>query len=1839
AVLAGGREPLLGKRALDPARDTVATLRHRSWTVPQADAAALVRRTPGAFHCGVHEVLLAGLAGAVTQCTNVGAAGVLVDVEGHGREPYAGADLTRTVGWFTSVHPVRLSAAGIDPGEVRSGGSAAGRLLKQVKEQARAVPGDGLGYGLLRYLNPDTGHRLAELPVPQIGFNYLGRFRSASAEGQAAGVWQQAGETAVGGGADPDMAVQHSVEASAVVQDRSDGPRLTVSLAWPSGVLDEDEAERLGRGWVEMLAGLAAHTDEPRAGGHTPSDFPLLALGQEKVTDLEATVPELADIWPLSPLQEGLLFHAAYDAAGPDVYESQWQLELTGRLDAARLRRSWEALVARHDVLRAGFHRLATGTAVQVVRREVPLRWAEADVSGLPAGESAAEVERLAAEQRAERLDLSDAPLLRLLLIRLPDGREGAAGSRHRLVLTSHHVLLDGWSMPVLVDEMTAIYAASGDASGLPRAASYREYLAWLARQDKQAARDAWRAELAGSEEPTLVAPADPGRRPAVPEECWAEVSEEITYGLSEFARTNGLTMNTVLQGAWALVLARLTGRTDVVFGTTVSGRPPELPGVETMVGLLINTLPVRVSLDAEQPLLELLTCLQERQANLLEHQHLGLPEVQRSAGPGAVFDVLFAYGNHPEPSAVPAGADALSVGVLGATDTVHYPLGLNIAPGPRLQLHFVYQSDLLGTEIVEALAGRLMRVFEQLIIDGRRPVGQIEVLGAEERRLVVEDWNRSATAVPVALVPELFRSRSACSWDETAVQDCQRAATYRELATDAGRLARHLMSAGVGPECRVAVLLERSVSWVRAVLAVAMAGAVFVPVDARYPAERVAFVLRDADPAVVVCDGGSRRAVPEGFGGRVVDLDDPVVAAQLADCPGGCVTDAERPVPLRADHVAYVIYTSGSTGVPKGVAVTHGGLRNLVADRVRRYGIGADSRVLQLVSPSFDVSMSDVWPVLCAGGRLVLAPAGQPPLGEELARLLRTERITHAAMTATFLPQVPADDLTELRVLVIGGEPLSEELRRRWAVGRELYVEYGVTEATVTSTVGGPLRGGDAPSIGRPVANTRAYVLDAFLQPLPPGAVGELYVSGVSLARGYAGRAALSAGRFVACPFGRGERMYRTGDLVRWTHDGELVFARRADEQVKVRGFRVELGEVEAALAGCPGVAEAVAVVREDRPGERRLLGYVVPDGRAPDGRSVREHVARALPEYMVPAAVMVLDELPMTPNGKVDRSALPLPDLTGERRGRAPRTPAEETLCGLFAEALGLDRVGPEDGFFELGGDSIMSLQLVVRARQAGLVLTARQVFEEKTPERLAEVAHRTGTGPTASGSLEVEADTGQVPWTPVMRMLGDRIIGSGFAQWTVVGTPAGLTREAVAAGLSTVLDTHDMLRARVVAGAGADPVLVVGERGSVDAGALVVRVDAAGERLEEVAERAAEEAVGRLDPCAGVMVQAVWVDAGPGRIGRLALVVHHLAVDGVSWRILLPDIQTACEAAMAGRIPRLDPVETSFRRWARLLAEQANAPERIAELADWSTMLGTTDAPLGNRQPDPATDTAATVRHRSWTLPTQQAAVLAERAPVAFHCGMHEVLLATLAGAVVHWRHDTTPAGTGVLVDIEGHGREAADGTDLSRTVGWFTSVHPQRLELAGIDLDEALAGGPAAGALLKAIKEQARNVPGDGLGYGLLRHLNAKTGARLAALPSPRIGFNYMGRFPAPAPTGTVGAWQPAGTTAVGGSADPDMAAPHVLEAGAVIRDTPDGSELTITLSWPGRLLDEAAVDRLGDSWLAALGGLASHTAAPAAGGHTPSDFPLLDLEQDEIEQFEAIAARLKGGLSL
>ncbi|MFJ3517038.1 amino acid adenylation domain-containing protein [Streptomyces sp. NPDC090131] len=1050
---------------------------------------------------------------------------------------------------------------------------------------------------------------------------------------------------------------------------------------------------------------------------------------------------------PLSPLQQGMLFHSVYDASAPDVYTVQVSVSLTGPVDADRLERAGAALLRRHPNLRAGFWHEGVPQPVQFVPAEVTFSLGRADLSADP---SQAAVRRAERAELDRRFELHRPPLLRLLLVRRgPDD--------HLLVVTVHHILVDGWSMPLLVGDLLALYESDGDASAHQPARPYRDYLKWLKAQDVPAAEGAWRSALAGLDEAVLVAPADPSRTAVRPGVHRVELSEAATGRLTAAARSLGTTPSTVIQAVWGLLLGSLTGRRDVVFGLTVAGRPEELPGVESMVGLFITTVPVRLTARPWESVADLLRRFRDEQNALLAHHHLGLRLIQKQAGGGELFDTLVVIENYPvDPSARAPLADGVRVTGVEARDGTHYPLTLSVSLDERAELALEYRPDLFDARTVARVAERFTALLDQAVGDPGRTAGTLEPLTAADRAELRTAEAGTARDVADGTVADRFAEQAAATPDSCAVVSGPDRLTFAELNDRADRLAALLAARGAGPESVVALAVPRSAASVVAILAVLKSGAAYLPLDLDYPADRIALMLDDAAPVCVLTTGAALALLPAGAPdgpGRIV-LDSPEVTGELASHGAGF-----RPPRTESGHPAYVIYTSGSTGRPKGVVLTHGGLANLYANHVADVFApavaaagGRPLRALHTASFSFDTSWEQLFWMVSGHELHVLDEIGRRD-AEFTVGYVREHRIDAMDVTPTYAGALLEWGLLSGShhrpgLLLLGGEAVPESLwsEVRSAPGVMSVNLYGPTEYTVDA-LGADLADSATPIVGRPIGNTAARVLDSALRPAPAGTPGELYLAGHGLARGYLGRSALTAERFVADPYGAaGSRMYRTGDLVRLRSDGQLEFLGRADAQVKIRGYRIELGEVESALSALPGVRSAAVVVREDTPGVKRLVGYVT---GPVEPAALRKALAAGLPEYMVPAAVVVLNSLPTNVSGKLDRGALPAPELGAAELSRSPRDTREEALCAVFAQVLGLASAGIDDDFFALGGDSIVSIQLVTRARKAGLFLTPRDVFEQRTVERMAaaagNVSDQGGGCPAEAGPL-VTLDAGQ-------------------------------------------------------------------------------------------------------------------------------------------------------------------------------------------------------------------------------------------------------------------------------------------------------------------------------------------------------------------------------------------------------------------------------------------------------------------------------------------------------------
>ena len=1294
----------------------------------------------------------------------------------------------------------------------------------------------------------------------------------------------------------------------------------------------------------------------------TPDMLTLAELTADQIGLVVAGVAggaaNVADIYPLGPLQEGMLFHHLLDDDGPDVYLDSLVLRCESRQRLGEFTAALEQVIARHDVLRTSVAWRGLAEPVQVVWRRASLAVTEVTV---PDDADAAQVLAAAAPPR---MDLGTAPLLWLYAAAEP----GTGG--YLVLLRSHHLVMDHTGLDIVLGEIGAILRGEGD--GLPPPLPFRDFVAQARLGTSRDEHERYFAGLlADVTEPTApYGLLDTREDGSTAQRAHQRVDAGLAERLRAVARALGVSPATVFLVAWARVLGVLAGRDDVVFGTVLLGRMNAGAGADRVPGLFMNTLPVRASAGAI-PAQEAVTAMRSQLARLLAHEHAPLTLAQQASGlPPRVplFTALFNYRHIQRPGRAgdgtrqPAGTPGMRM--LSGQDFTNYPLDVTVddfgtgfgivtdavPPGDPAQVcALLHTATASLVTALESAPGTALR--------------EVRVLGEVERAQVVVGWNDTAVEVAPATVPELFAGWVAGCPDAVAVVCDGAHVSYGELDRRAGRLAAVLARRGVGPESVVAVMMDRSVEQVVALLGVLTAGAAYLPVDPDYPADRIGYLFTDADPVLLVTATGG--TVPGTV--PVLTLDESAVWA--LGQPG--LAPPAGPLPA---HPAYVIYTSGSTGRPKGVVVPHAGIVNYFTWLKAGYGLSAADRILYKAPLSFDVSVWELLFPLIAGATVVVARPGGHRDPAYLAGLAAGQRVTVAefvpSLLQAFLAEPAAARCGSLRQVLSGGEELPAAVVDQFArvlPARRLHNTYGPTEASVGVTSAECRPGDGAVPIGPPLANTRMFVLDEWLGPVPPGVVGELYIAGVQLARGYLGRPGLTAERFAACPFGvGGERMYRTGDLAKWTRDGQLMFAGRADEQVKVRGFRIELGEVEAVLAACPGVAQAAVTVREDSPGGRRLAGYVVPAGDvAGDGgglmAAVREHAAGRLPDYMVPSAVVVLGALPLTPSGKLDRKALPAPDYTvAGVSGRGPETVAEELLCGVFAEVLGVDRVGPDGDFFALGGHSLLAIKLVSRVRTVlGAELAVRAVFEAPTPAGLAAVLGQAGP---ARAPLARRLRPERVPLSFAQQRLWfiAQLEGpsAAYNNLTALRLDSDLDTAALEAALGDVIARHEVLRTVLPAGNG-QPYQRVLDMSEVCWQLPVLPV-----AEEDLAAAVADIAAEPFDLETDIPVRARLLTAGPDtRV--LVLVLHHIVTDGWSSRIMARDLDTAYAARCRGEAPGWVPLPVQYADyaiWQRELLGDEDDPGSVlaGQVAWWRDALAGAPAELDlpADRPRPAT-----------------------------------------------------------------------------------------------------------------------------------------------------------------------------------------------------------------------------------------------------------------------------------------
>ena len=1723
---------------------------------------ALLQDVPDVYRTRVNDVLLSALVTVLTEWTGGDTVGV--ELEGHGREDlFDDLDLSRTVGWFTGVFPVALRTP--------SAGQPAGEpdwafVLKTVKEQLRAIPNAGVGYGILRYLR--DGSALAGSAGCQVGFNYHGRLDVSD------DTYRQWLDSPVGD-LGPELQRPNLIEIIGVVRRGE----LRFDWEYSTAVHDEATITRLAERFVAALGAIAEHCAHPGAGGRTPSDFPLAGLDQDGVDRIAGDGREVEDIYPLTPMQTGLLFHSL-GAHETDIYFTHFGVALDGVTDPAVLTQAWQRVVDRTPILRTAITGSETGEPVQVVHRHAPVPVAHHDWRGSSESEQRRARQQLWDDCSRATIDLARPPLLRLHVARLSD-------TSVYLLCSSHHILLDGWSFTDVLTEVYAEHAAlTGGAPVDPKPRRpYRDYVQWLARQDAQAAAEHWRRVLAGFTAPTPL-PYDrtPVRAHQSRDSAWFDLvlSPESTARLLAFTRSGRVTVNTVLQGVWTMLLSRYSGEQDICFGTTVSGRPADLAGSDDMMGLFINTIPARARVDSDRDVLTWLRDMQEQQVDARQYEYVPLTEIRRCGDVPAgsnLFDTVVVYENFPHDDDA-AAEHGLSAREMTSLESSNYPLTCVAYLDDVLNIRFGYDPELFDEQTGRRLADHLLRLLEEMVADPGQRLRCLPVAGEAELRRLLVDFNGATASYPRQCLHEIFADRARTHPSALAVVCGEQRVTYGELDARANQLAHELVELGVGPEVPVALYLHGGPELVTGILAVLKAGGAYVPLDPTYPSERLAHMLGDTAMSLLLTDSRLAAELPP-TAARVVHLD------QRRDAIAAHPT-ADPALPCHPDGLAGLIYTSGSTGVPKGAMLTHRGLVRLVHPLGTHTFVGAE-RIAQHHSVSFDASQNELWNTLLTGACLVVRPGGFRSV-DQVEEFLKEHDVLAMSFAAGFFHAIADTDpsiLDGLRKVVVGGEALSPAHCAR-VLERlpelEIVNAYGPTECSVTAScfpVQKTALEDLVVPIGRPVANVAVHVLDGDLNLVPTGVAGEAYIAGDGLTRGFWARPGMTAERFVANPFGPpGSRMYRTGDVLRRRSDGNLEFVGRTDDQVKLRGFRIELGEVEAAVAGHAGVAAAAVVAREDQPGRKRLVAYVVAQaGARLDAADLAGFASRKLPEYMVPAAFVVLDRLPLTAHGKVDRRALPAPrQETADRPYTAPRTPVEQEMAAIWAEVLGVAKVGVDDNFFDLGGDSILSIQVVFRSRRAGMLVSSSDLFRYQTVAELAAVVGRADRVAATQSAV-----VGEVALTPIQREFFERhtVAPHHLTQSVLIELTEDVDEEALRAAFSAVLAHHDALRMRFERTNGQwTQYNAPAEEGEVLRHHDLSSVDDS-DRQHVMAELAAE-ADSTLDLAQGPLVRALLFDFGQGRRPWLHLTAHHLVIDTVSWRMLSEDLDTAYRQTIAGELPDLGAKTTSFQQWAARLAGHAASGGFDDQLGYWTGLPESTPLPVDG----PGPNVVSSRRVLRISLGEAETAALLHKAPGAFRARVNDVLLGALARTLGRWTGRNQ-----LLVELEGHGREEIfDDVDLSRTVGWFTSSYPVLLEVPG-------QAGDDWPAVIRSVRRSMRAVPGNGLAHGALRHLSppGSPAAALADRTPPPVMFNYHSQIDDITRTDGRSLYH-AFHDSVGQEQNPGE---QVVQALEIVGAAQDG-KLGFDWYYSVNMHDPATIERLAQEFRAALVALARHS---------------------------------------
>ena len=1535
---------------------------------------------------------------------------------------------------------------------------------------------------------------------------------------------------------------------------------------------------------------------------------------------------------PLSYAQQRLWF---LDQLEPNssIYNIPLALRLVGNLNQAALEQSLQEIIDRHEALRTNFVTVDE-QPIQIIHTKTNWKVSILEWQNLSLSEQEIATQKLVRQQAIQPFDLAKEPLIRATLVVLSQ-------TEHILLVCMHHVVSDGWSMGVFVSELSALYKAysQGQPSPLaPLPIQYADFAIWqkdwLQGDVLETQLNYWQQQL--KDAPALLSLPTDRPRPAVQTFAGATqeftLSVELTNRLTKLSQERGCTLFMTLLTAFDILLYRYTGQSDILVGTPIANR--DRSEIEGLIGFFVNTLVMRTSLADNPTFSELLGRVREIALGAYNHQDLPFEmlvealQPERNLSHTPLFQVMFSLQNAPMSELELAGLTISSLPTQSTTTKFDLSLSMyNSAAG--LVGVWEYSTDLFDASTIERMTGHFVTLLSGIVANSKERISQLPLLSQVEQQQLLVEWNDTQADYPFdKCIHQLFEEQVERTPDAVAVVFSNQQLTYQQLNTRANQLAHYLQSLGIKPDTLVGICVERSLEMVVGLLGILKAGGAYLPLDPDYPQERLNFMLEDAQVPALLTQQQLLEKLPQ-YQGQIICLDTDWQFISKS-CPDNLITlrvrqfrldgnrqDSNCLTTVQAANLAYVIYTSGSTGQPKGVMLSHRNLCNHMSWMQATFPLTEKDKVLQKTPFSFDASVWEFYAPLLVGGQLLLAQPGGHADTAYLKELIAQEQVTTVQFVPSLLQilieQEGLETCHSLKQIFCGGEALPVALQENVLsnLNVNLHNLYGPTEACIDATFWTCKQGIERQvvPIGRAIANTQIYILDEYLQPVPIGVPGELHIGGAGIARGYLNRPELTKEKFILNPFSDelDSRLYKTGDLARYFPDGTIEYLGRIDNQVKIRGFRIELGEIEARLSQYEDVQTCCVIAREDTTGDKRLVAYVVPHlGQTPTVSQLRSFLSGQLPTYMMPHAFVMLESLPLLPNGKVDRRALPAPDYCGELEVGfvAPRNQIEEILAQIWAEVLRLKQVGIHDNFFELGGDSILSIQIISRAKQTGLQLTLKQLFAHQTIAELATVENIASVIQIEQGLV-----TGTLPLTPIQHYFFEQNLPEPhhFNQSFLLSVPSDLKTELLKQVLQQLLVHHDALRLRFTQSESTWQQIHFAVTNSV--AFFDIDLSALPESEQQTAIETKAASFQASLNLSENLVQAAFFHLGIDKRARLLIVIHHLVVDGVSWRILLEDLQTAYQQLAQGKAIALTAKTTSFKDWSEKLTAYAQSQALKSEVAYWlnQSRAAVPPIPVDHTQ---GANTVASANTVSVSLNEIETRALLQNVPKAYNTQINDVLLTALVLVLAKWTNSSS-----VLFNLEGHGREdIVDGVDLSRTIGWFTTIFPVLVELGAIE-------NPADA--LKSVKEQLRAIPNKGIGYGLLRYLSqdAEIAAQLQAFEQAEISFNYLGQFDQLLNTSS---WMQPASESAGQSQSLQNNRAHLLDINSIIA----GERLQIEWIYSNNVHQHATIATLAQDFVKTLQGLIAHCSSPESGGYTPSDFSLAKLNQLELDQLLA-----------